>query len=153
MNKLLSSILFFFLAITSFSQVTGVVKDNDGNVLVGANVVWVGTNIGATTDIQGRFTLDRVADNNSLVTTFVGFTNDTTICKDIDYVEITLRGEITLDDVVVKAQRPMVMKAKGAQNIDVIGTAELCRCLRSWLSQRNSGRSIAWCRLYSPHML
>ncbi|MBO4568284.1 MAG: carboxypeptidase-like regulatory domain-containing protein, partial [Bacteroidales bacterium] len=127
MKKLLSSILFFFLAITSFSQVSGVVKDDAGNVLVGANVVWMGMNIGTTTDIQGRFTLKREADNNSLVTSFVGFTNDTTSCKDIDYVEITLRGEITLDDVVVKAQRPGRLKAKGAENIEITTSTELCR--------------------------
>jgi outer membrane receptor for ferrienterochelin and colicin len=103
------------------------VKDSDGNALVGANVVWQGTNHGTTTDANGSFSLNRVDETSSLVTSFVGFTNDTTYCKDVDFVEIKLNGEITLDDVVVKATRPGVMKAKGAQNIDVIGTTELCR--------------------------
>jgi len=127
MKKLITSILLCFLAITSYSQVRGVVKDSDGNALVGANVVWQGTNHGTTTDANGSFSLNRVDETSSLVTSFVGFTNDTTYCKDVDFVEIKLNGEITLDDVVVKATRPGVMKAKGAQNIDVIGTTELCR--------------------------
>ena len=127
MKKLLSSILFFSLAITSFSQVTGVVKDSDGNVLVGANVVWQGTNHGTITDINGSFSLNRIEETSSLVTSFVGFSNDTTLCKNIDYIEITLRGEITLDDVVVKSQRPGRLKAKGAENIEITTTTELCR--------------------------
>ena len=116
-----------FLAITSFSQVRGIVKDEQGNALVGANVVWMGTNHGTVTDAQGSFLLNRYDETNTLVTSFVGYQNDTTFCKDVDFVEIKLQGEITLDDVVVKATRPGVMKAKGAQNIDVIGGAELCR--------------------------
>jgi len=127
MKRLISSIILCFLAIISYAQVRGVVKDSDGNALVGANVVWMGTNHGTTTDANGSFSLNRVDETSSLVTSFVGFRNDTTYCKDVDFVEIKLNGEITLDDVVVKATRPGVMKAKGAQNIDVIGTTELCR--------------------------
>ena len=127
MKRCVLTIILYFLAFTSFSQVKGVVKDDQGNALVGANVVWQGTNNGTITDVNGSFLLNRVGETESLVTSFVGYVNDTTLCKDIDYVEITLHGEITLDDVVVKATRPGVMKAKGAQNIDVIGGAELCR--------------------------
>ena len=127
MKRFVLTIILYFLAFTSFSQVKGVVKDDQGNALVGANVVWQGTNNGTITDVNGSFLLNRVGETESLVTSFVGYVNDTTLCKDIDYVEITLHGEITLDDVVVKATRPGVMKAKGAQNIDVIGGAELCR--------------------------
>ena len=127
MKKLSLSIILCLLAITSFSQVIGVVKDDQGNALVGANVVWEGTNHGTITDANGSFSLTRIDETNYLVTSFVGYQNDTIYCKDVDFVEITLQGEITLDDVVVKATRPGVMKAKGAQNIDVIGGAELCR--------------------------
>ena len=127
MKKFLTSVILCFLAITSFSQVSGIVKDEQGNALVGANVVWMGTNHGTVTDAQGSFLLNRYDETNTLVTSFVGYQNDTTFCKDVDFVEIKLQGEITLDDVVVKATRPGVMKAKGAQNIDVIGGSELCR--------------------------
>ncbi len=127
MKKLLSSIILCFLAITSYSQVRGVVKDGDGSVLVGANVVWAGTNHGTTTDANGSFLLNRIKETSSLVTSFVGFTNDTTFCQDIDYVEITMRGEINLDDIVVKGQRPGRLQSKGAANVETITTTELCR--------------------------
>ncbi len=127
MKRLLTSIILCFLAITSFSQVRGVVKDSDGNALIGANVVWKGTNLGATTDENGAFVLERQPDITALVTSYVGFENDTTFCEGLDFVEITMHGEITLDDVVVKSQRPGRMKAKGAENIEITTTTELCR--------------------------
>ena len=127
MKKFISSILLCFFAITSFSQVRGVVKDQEGNPLIGANVIWEGTNIGATTDDKGTFVLKRQPNINSLVTSYVGFENDTTSCEGLDFVEIMLHGEITLDDVVVKSSRPGRMKAKGAENIEITTTTELCR--------------------------
>ena len=127
MKRLVLLILLCFLAITSFSQVRGVVKDQDGNALIGANVVWIGTNFGTSTDANGAFTLERRPEINTIVVSFVGFDNDTISCEGLDFVEVKLSGEITLDNVVVKATRPGVMKAKGAQNIDVLGSTELCR--------------------------
>ena len=43
MKKYFISVFFCFLAITLFSQVRGVVKEQNGSVLIGANVVWIGT--------------------------------------------------------------------------------------------------------------
>ena len=127
MKKLLISVFFCFLAITSFSQIRGVVRDQSGNAMFGANIIWKGTNIGTSTDENGNFTLERKSDINTIVVSYVGYDNDTISCEGLDFIEITLSGEVTLDNVVVKATRPGVMKAKGAQNIDVIGGAELCR--------------------------
>lgn len=127
MRKIVLTIVLFFMAIASFSQVRGVVKDGDGNALVGANVVWVGTNSGTTTDVNGSFTLERKPDVNSVVISFVGFQNDTISFENADYAEVTLRGEITLGDVVVKSSRPGRIQSRGAVNIETITTTELCR--------------------------
>ena len=127
MQRIGLTILLCFLALMAFPQVRGVVKDGEGNVLVGANIVWQGTNQGTITDENGSFSLNRIAETSDLVTSFVGFTNDTTSCKDVDYVEIKLLGEIRLDDVVVKASRPGRIQSRGAVNIETITTTELCR--------------------------
>ena len=121
MKKFLTSIVFSFLAITSFSQVNGIVKDHEGNALIGANVVWKGTNIGTTTDVDGKFVLEPQQSVNEIVTTYVGFANDTTQWNGSAFVEITMISEgVNLDDVVVKSQRPGRMKAKGAENGDSV---------------------------------
>ena len=123
----LISALMCLLSMTSIAQVKGVVKDQNGNVLVGANVVWKGTNNGTITGIDGKFELKPQPEENEIVTSFVGYINDTTQWDGVSFVEISMHDGINLDNVVVKATRPGVMKAKGAQNIDVIGTTELCR--------------------------
>ena len=116
------------LAITAFSQVKGVVKDSNGNTLIGANVVWKGTNIGTTTDGDGKFVLEPQPSVNELVTTYIGYANDTTQWNGAAFVEITMKSEeVNLDDVVVKSQRPGRMKAKGAENIEITTSTELCR--------------------------
>ena len=127
MKRLVSTIILCFFAFSAYSQVKGVVKDNNGNALLGANIVWKDTNIGTTTDENGAFIIERSAKSNALVTSYVGFENDTTLCEGLDFVEITLKGEITLDNVVVKSQRPGRMKAKGAENIEITTSTELCR--------------------------
>ena len=76
MKKYFISVFFCFLAITLFSQVRGVVKDQNGSVLIGANVVWIGTNYGTSTDANGSFVLERRPNMNTIVVSFVGFDND-----------------------------------------------------------------------------
>ena len=60
MRKLRVLIALLVLPTLIFAQSTtaklaGVVTDNDGNALVGANVVVEGTNLGAATDELGRY--------------------------------------------------------------------------------------------------
>lgn len=124
---ILTSVFMCFLAMTVVAQVRGVVKDAQGNVLVGANIVWKGTNLGTTTDAEGEFELQVQDVVNEMVTTYVGYMNDTTIWDGSAFVEITMKDGISLENVVVKASRPGLMKAKGAQNIDVISNTELVR--------------------------
>jgi len=127
MKKIFISILLCLLAFAASAQFRGVVKDSKGNALAGANVVWKGTNFGTTTDGEGLFFLQAQPDVNEIVTSFVGFFNDTTQWNGTIFVEISMKEGIDLDDVVVKASRPGIMKARGAQNIEIITNTELVR--------------------------
>ncbi len=126
-KSVLTSVFALLSAFSSVAQVMGVVKDTQGNALVAANVVWKGTNIGVMTDGDGKFILESQPDVNEIVTTYVGYKNDTTLWNGADFVEITMIAGVDLDDVVVKASRPGIMKAKGAQNIEIISNTELVR--------------------------
>ena len=127
MKKIFISILLCLLAFAASAQLKGVVRDSKGNVLAGANVVWKGTNLGTTTDGDGLFFLQTQPDVNEIVTSFVGFFNDTTQWNGTIFVEISMKEGIDLDDVVIKASRPGIMKARGAQNIEIITNTELVR--------------------------
>lgn len=55
-------------------KVTGIVSDDTGQPVIGANVSAQGTTIGAITDLNGRYTLN-VPAGSTLVVSYIGYTN------------------------------------------------------------------------------
>ena len=53
--------------------ITGIIKDVNGEPIIGANVVEKGTTNGTVTDIEGRFSL-HVAPGATLVVSYIGYT-------------------------------------------------------------------------------
>lgn len=53
-------------------RVSGVVSDNDGPV-IGASVAVKGSTIGVITDVDGKFTLNNVPQNSTIVISYVGY--------------------------------------------------------------------------------
>ena len=53
--------------------ISGVVKDANGEPIIGANVVVKGTTNGNITDLDGRFTLNNVPANAVLQISYVGY--------------------------------------------------------------------------------
>ena len=58
--------------VTSGRRITGTVKDDSGEAVVGCNVAVKGEKIGAITDMDGRYTIE-VPDNSILVFSFLGY--------------------------------------------------------------------------------
>ena len=74
---LLSSALLLVSTLTfAQSKVSGTVKDANGEPLIGVSVMEVGTNNGAVTDINGKYTLS-VKPGAKLKLTYIGFTSKT----------------------------------------------------------------------------
>ena len=69
--------LFSLLAVTTQAQVRGIVKDNTGEPVPGANVFWVNTGQGVTTKEDGSFSISKPSKSHMLVISFIGFQNDT----------------------------------------------------------------------------
>ena len=68
----LTSLLMAFALSSAFvfaqtKTVTGTVVDEMGEPVIGANVIVVGTTNGATTDIDGNFSIQDVANGASLI--------------------------------------------------------------------------------------
>lgn len=106
MNKLIISILTLLLVTASgFAQtVTGTVTDNYGPV-IGAAVMVQGTKIGASTDMNGNFTLKNVPDVNKavLVVRYVGMNEIKEPLKGrVSGIQIRMTEAVDqLDDVVI----------------------------------------------------
>ena len=136
-NKVLFFICFVFLyTIHTHAQVSGVVLDGNGEPMIGANVYWAGTTIGVATDIEGAFTLMPVKGNNTLVTSFVGYHNDTTIVLNRQPLTIVMIDEAILDEVTITERKLGVLRSRtSAFDTQTIGTEELCRAACCNLSE------------------
>ena len=81
-------------------KVSGVVTDNAGGPIPGANVVQKGTTNGTVTDMDGKYTLD-VPNNATLVISFIGYTTKEVKVGSQPVVNVSLAEEaIGLNEVV-----------------------------------------------------
>lgn len=82
-------------------KVTGVVVDELGEAVIGANVVVKGTTIGVTTDIDGNFTLEAPA-NASLQVTYIGYLPVTVAVGSKNNLRVVMKEDTqNLEEVVV----------------------------------------------------
>lgn len=84
-------------------KVTGVVKDEQGNVLPGVTIVLKGTSIGGATDVDGNFALEIPnMENLVLVFSFVGMETCEVTIKDNKPLTVVMHEDVqAMDEVVV----------------------------------------------------
>ena len=93
------------LSVVAFSQrtVTGTVTSDDGEVLIGANVIVTGTVVGTVTDFDGNFSLEVPEGSNELTISYTGFQSQTVNIEGMNSVEIIMTAGVGLEEVVVTA--------------------------------------------------
>jgi len=80
-------------------------KDGPFIPVFGANVYWEGTSIGATTDINGNYTINEPESfPAALSVSYVGYTVDTNIFIDNKYV-FYLKSSVDLDEVEIEGKK------------------------------------------------
>src|SRR5690606_25347716 len=83
-------------------NVSGIVTDQSGEALIGVNVLVQGTATGTATDIDGRFVLEDVNENATLVFSYVGYQTLEFPLNGRSNITITMVEDLqTLDEVVV----------------------------------------------------
>lgn len=105
-NKVLFVLMGFFLfAHQLFAQdisVSGNVKDEKGEALIGVSIQVKGTPTGNITDIDGNFVLQSVPANGELVFTYMGYITQTIPVKGKSVINVVLKEDSqALDEVVV----------------------------------------------------
>ncbi|MDR0573147.1 MAG: SusC/RagA family TonB-linked outer membrane protein [Tannerella sp.] len=87
----------------STKTISGVVLDESGEPVIGANVVEKGTTNGAITDTDGKFVLN-VKKNAILQISYIGYITQETVVKNQSEITITLSEDTqALDEIVVTA--------------------------------------------------
>lgn len=127
-NKLLTKLLlapaFLFAGIVGFAQntVSGTVSDATGPI-PGVNVVVKGTSNGAQTDFDGNYSLTDVANNATLVFSYIGYASQEVAVNGQSTVNVTLQEDVeSLAEVVVIGYG--TQKVKDATGAVAVVTAE-----------------------------
>lgn len=107
-NRLQLMLMMLTLGVAvAFAQKTvtvkGTVKDKDGReALIGVSVLVKGTTIGTITNLDGNYTLTNVAENATLVFTYVGMKSESVAVGGRSVIDVRLEDEQkSLQEVVV----------------------------------------------------
>ncbi len=125
-----------------FSQenISGMIMEaNDKNEhigLPGANVYWLDTSIGTTTDIDGKFTVPYQKSYKKLVVSYVGFKTDTLTITEPKMIQHWLKPTSDLDEVTVTSRKQATSKSYlQSQNVITVSSAELLKAACCNLSE------------------
>ena len=110
--RLILSFILLLVPFMGYAHAWGIVLDDNGEPLVGANVYWAGTTVGVATDLDGRFQLEPVKSTNLLVTSFMGFHNDTTEVTAHSELTIVLVSDLLLEEVDIVERKMAVLRSR-----------------------------------------
>ncbi len=97
---LLCSTLFSMSVFAQTQTVTGNIADDQGEPLLGANVLEKGTSNGTVSDFDGNYTIN-VSQGATLVVSYVGYETKEIPVEMQTTINISLKADNTLDEVVV----------------------------------------------------
>ncbi|GAB5399026.1 MAG: TonB-dependent receptor plug domain-containing protein [Aureisphaera sp.] len=120
-------------------QLEGRILDGASNSeegLLGANVVWMNTNIGAATDIDGNFSIDYDPSYKELVISYVGYITDTITVSNSRRIEHTLQARSNLNEVTISARKKASARSYiKAENTILVSSDELLKAACCNLSE------------------
>ena len=83
-------------------SVKGVVRDTEGETLVGVFISVKGTKTGTTTDLDGNYAIN-LTGPATLVFQYMGMANQDIPVDKARTLDVTMKGDNTLDEVVISA--------------------------------------------------
>ncbi|MFA8342779.1 MAG: carboxypeptidase-like regulatory domain-containing protein [Rhodothermaceae bacterium] len=106
MKYIFTIIILLCTFITSSAQyIDGKVYElnkNNKRVLLGVNIIWMGSTVGTTTNLKGEFRIKRVSSTDKLIFSYVGYKSDTLQVTDSkNYYEVTLKGLREIEEIEV----------------------------------------------------
>lgn len=82
--------------------INGIITDEKGEAIIGANVSVKGTTNGTITDVDGNFSLANISDNNIIVISYIGYTpQEIRVGKQTSLKVILKEDTQAIDEVVV----------------------------------------------------
>jgi hypothetical protein len=138
MKKIVLGLLFAISQLTGFSQqIEGIVTEENGQAIMGASVLLKGTNTGAISNEEGKFSLQIDKQHHTLIVSAVGFKTDTLSIIDFSKpITIQLIEGVNLSELVVTTSTPGTSyDRKSISNLQNITSGELCKAACCNLSE------------------
>jgi len=140
MKKLLILFSLFPLLLLGQENLNGTIydssQDNIKQPLFGANLIWLGTNVGTSTDIDGNFSLPFVDSTKNLIISYIGFKSDTLVITSATPIKHVLTSTNNLDEVVVQSRKVATSRSYlKAQNTLLVSSDELLKAACCNLSE------------------
>src|SRR5690606_20223041 len=82
-------------------SVSGTVSDEKGEPLIGVNIQVRGTTKGTSTDFEGHFVIEGIAENSVLIVTYVGYQTQEILINNQHHLSITLMSDSELCEEVI----------------------------------------------------
>lgn len=121
-------------------KIIGTIVDQNGEAIIGANVIQKGTTNGTITDIEGHFTLE-VPANAILTISFIGYkSKDVTLKGNETKITITLKDDTEILDEVVVVGYGTMKKRDLSGAVSSIKSDELMKGNPTDLSQGLAGK-------------
>jgi len=114
--------LFFMLSLgVMMAQITvsGTVKDQRGESLIGVSVLLKGTTVGTITDIDGAFSLSIPSSDGALEVSYLGYKTQTLLVSaDDSFFEVLMDDDLNqLDEIVVTGLATTVKRSNLANSV------------------------------------
>jgi TonB-linked SusC/RagA family outer membrane protein len=120
-------------------NVTGTVTSAEGGLLPGVNILVKGTNIGAVTDVDGKYSLDVPDENDVLVFSFIGYTTQEIAVNGRSIINVALAEDVqSLEEIVVVGYGTQ-KKANLTGSVSTVGAEQLSKRTASQASQLLQG--------------
>lgn len=130
----------FPMLMFSQEKITGMIMEanekNEHIGLAGANVYWLGKQIGTVTNLDGKFSLEYKKEYTKLVISYVGFKTDTLTITEPKMVHHWLNPRSDLEEVTVTSRKQATAKSYlQAQNVFTVSSDELLKAACCNLSE------------------
>lgn len=147
MKKLLRIFLLLLFSLTGTASiyaqrtVTGTVTGTDKQAIVGANVVVRGTNTGAITDVNGKYTINVPSSARIIAISFIGYVTKDVEIGDNTVINVTLDIEATSLNEVVVVGYGTVLKKNITTSVAKVTADEVPKAASSNVTQLLLGRA------------
>ena len=140
MRILLSTVFLLFSLLSVGQNITGLVSDENGVPLPGANVVIDGTSTGVSTDFDGNFEI-AASQGQVLAISFIGYTTQYITVSGQSNLNISLQLDNELEEVVVTALGFAAVRDQQGSTSSVVNADDVIRSAEPTVVNALSGKA------------